>query len=120
MVGLLIGGCATAEVTSTQYVGTPSFPPTEPSSVAILRAEPTRPHVRLGEIEVDASTDPEPPVAEVEQKLREAGAKLGANAVVVVLDRLQRAGAYVTGPWWGRTVQPITGRKVIAVAIRYQ
>ena len=116
----LLAACATAQVTSTQYVGAPTFPPTSPATVVVLRHAPKMPHVRLGEIDVDASTDPAPPVSEVEQKLREAGAKLGANAVVVVHDHLQRAGSYVSGPWWGRTVVPITARKVIAVAIRYQ
>jgi len=38
---------------------------------------------------VDASTDPPPPVVEIEQKLCQAAARMGANAVVVVLDRVQ-------------------------------
>jgi hypothetical protein len=96
------------------------LPPTDPAGVGILRRQPMMPHVRLGEIEVDASTDPAPPVSEVEEKLRVAGAKLGANAAVVVHDRLKRKGAYVTGPWRGRTVEPSAGRKVIGVAIRYR
>ena len=73
-----------------------------------------------GEIEVDASVDPAPTVAQVEETMRVDGGKLGANAVVVVVDRLQNVGAYVSGPWWGRSVQSIQGRKVIGVAIRYK
>jgi hypothetical protein len=49
-----------------------------------LRSEPTRPNDRLGEIMIDASTDPAPPLTEVEAKLRKEAAKLGADAVVVV------------------------------------
>jgi hypothetical protein len=120
LLGAAVASCATVEATSTQYVGAPSFPPTDPASVQILRSEPALPHVRLGEIQVDVSTDPAPPVAEIEEKLRVDGAKMGANAVVVVLDRLQPVGAYVSGPWWGRSVEQITGRKVIGVAVRYQ
>ena len=84
------------------------------------RTEPTAPHDRLGEIVVDASTDPAPPVTEIERKMAEAAAKMGANAVVVVLDRVQPVAAYVTGPWWGRSVESIAGRKVIGVAIRFR
>jgi hypothetical protein len=87
--------------------------------VEILRTQPTRPHDRLGEIMVDASTDPPPPIDKVEARLRDEAAKLGADAVVVVYDRVQPVGAYVTGPWWGPSVQTITGRKLIAVAIKY-
>ena len=46
--------------------------------------------------------------------------KLGADAVVVVYDRVQPVAAYVSGPWWSRSVETISGRKVVAVAIRYQ
>jgi hypothetical protein len=73
----------------------------------------------LGEIVVDTSTEPAPPVADVEDKLRTEAAKLGANAVVVVLDRLQPVGAFVSGPWFGRDVDVIKGRKVVGVAIKY-
>jgi hypothetical protein len=120
VLALGLASCATVDATSTQYVGAPTFPPTSPTSVQILRVEPARPHVRLGEIQIEGSTDPAPPVAEIEAKLREEGAKMGADAVVVVLDRLQRVGSYVSGPWWGRSVEQITGRKVIGVAIRYR
>jgi hypothetical protein len=116
---MVLVGCATMDVSTTQYVGAPRYQPTEPNAVQILRAEPTAPHERLGEVMVDASTDPAPTVVEIEQKLSKAAAKLGADAVVVVYDRVQPAAAYVSGPWWGRSVETISGRKVIAVAIRY-
>jgi hypothetical protein len=108
------------EQAAAMYVGAPRFPPSDPASVQIVRIEPTRPHERLGEIVVDTSTEPAPPIAEVEEKLRTEAGKLGADAVVVVLDRIQPVGAYVSGPWWGRSVDVITGRKVVGMAIRYQ
>ena len=89
ILALGLAACATVDATSTQYVGAPTFPPTNPASVQILRVEPSRPHVRLGEIQIDGSTDPAPPVAEIEQKLRDDRAKMGADAVVVVMDRIQ-------------------------------
>ena len=115
-----LAACATVDVHTTEYVGAPRYQPTEPNGVQILRTEPTVPHERLGELVVDASTDPAPPVIEIEQKLCQAAAKLGANAVVIVLDRVQPVAAYVTGPYWGRSIETVSGRKVIGVAIRFR
>ena len=50
------------------------------------------------------------PITQVEQKLREEGAKPGADAVVVVYDRTQPVTAYVTGPLWSRDIETIQGR----------
>ena len=115
-----LAGCASVDATTTQYVGAPRFPATDPEQVQILRFEPQRAHVRLGEVIVDASTEPAPPITEIESKLRDEAAKIGADAVVVVLDRVQPTGAYVTGPMWARSVEQVTGRKVVGVAIRYE
>jgi energy-converting hydrogenase Eha subunit F len=117
---MLLAACATVDVTTTQYLGVPQYQPTEPTAVQILRTEPTAPHDRLGEIMVEASTEPAPPITEIEQKVCKAAAKLGADAVVVVYDRIQPVGAYLSGPWWGRSVETVSGRKLIAVAIRYK
>jgi hypothetical protein len=119
-LGCMLVSCATIDATVTQYAGAPRFPPTSPASVEILRTEPIRPHERLGEIEVDASAEPAPPIAEVEDKLRAEAASLGADAIVVVVDRLQPVGAFVSGPWFGRDVDVIKGRKVVGVAIKYR
>jgi len=116
----LLGSCANMEVTTSQYAGAPRPAATKPADVEILRTEPVRPHERLGEIVIDATTDPAPPIEKVEQRVREEGAKLGADAVVVVVDRIQNMGSYVSGPWWGSTVEPIVGRKLIGVAIKYK
>ena len=99
------------------YLGGPTFPPTDPARVEILRAEPARPHHRLGEVFVEPSGDPT--VAQYEQALREGGASMGADAVVVVYDRLQVVGTMVTGPWWAPSASPIVGRVVVGLAIRY-
>jgi hypothetical protein len=117
---MVLVACATVDVTTTQYLGAPRYQPTEPNAVQILRTKPTAPHDRLGEVLVGASVDPPPSISEVEQKLCKAAAKLGADAVVVVYDRVQPVAAYVSGPGWGRSIETISGRKVVAVAIRYQ
>ena len=117
---LALGACASVDAQTTAYVDVEHPEPTLPNEVQVLRTEPTRPHVRLGEILVDASVDPAPPITEVEQKLREEGAKLGADAVVVVYDRIQPVAAYVTGPLWSRDIETIQGRKLKGIAIKYQ
>ena len=114
-----VTGCNTVSITSTQEIGGPKFPPSDPASVQILRTEPTRPHVRLGEIQAEPANE-NVDVTLIEAALRKGAAKLGADAAVVVADRTQVTGAYVTGPWWGRSVDTVEGRVVIAVAVKYQ
>ena len=55
----------------------------------------------------------------MEAKLRLAAARMGADAAVIVADRMRYMGAFVSGPWWDREISPIYGRVIIAVAIRY-
>lgn len=114
----LAAACTSLDSQTTQYVGAPRFQPTDPKTVEITRAEPKQPFDQLGEIVIDASVEPAPPINEIEQRLREEGAKLGATAVVVVHDKVQPDGAYVTGGWYTRSVQVTEGRKIVGVAIR--
>ncbi len=117
---LLLGiGCQTVSTTHTQLIGAPRYAASDPAQVQILRTEPTRPHVRLGEVRAEPS-DENMDAAKIEEALRKEAAKLGADAVVVVDDRTQITGAVVTGPWRGRSIQRLEGRVVIAVAIKYQ
>ena len=117
---LCIAGCASIDAKSTVYPGAPHFASTDPSSVDILRSPPTRPNDRLGEIRIDASTSPSPDVTKIEQKLREEGAKLGANAVVIVHDAMQPVVTSTAGPWWRNNVDVHTDQRMIGVAIRYR
>ena len=119
-VACSLASCASIDSRSTQYVGAPHPPPTDAAWVEILRTPPNRPNDRIGEVKVEASTNPAPPVADVEKRLRKEAAKIGADAVVVVYDRIQPVGAYVSGPWWGGSVSTISGRVLIGVAIKYK
>jgi hypothetical protein len=111
-------GCNTVSVQTRQDLGLPTYPPTDPATVQILRTAPTAPHVRLGEITAEpASVDT--PVAQIETKLQQAAAKIGANAVVIVVDRTQVVGATVVGGWYNRQLSPDIGRVIIGVPIRY-
>jgi hypothetical protein len=115
---LVLAGCASVDVFSERYLGVPAVAPTAPASVEILRKEPKRPHVQLGEVVASpkdgATTD------EIELALKTEAGKLGANAAVVVQDRTRRIGTSVSGTWWVRYHRPVYAREIVAVAIRYQ
>ena len=96
--------CAYVDATTTQYVGVPRFAPGDPAKVQVLPGEPAQRHDRLGEILLDISVDPAPPVADIEERLREEAAKMGANAVYVIRD----------------VIRPGEDRKLIGIAIRYR
>ncbi len=115
---LALAGYASVDVFSERYIGVPAATATSPASVEILRKEPKRPHVQLGEVVASpsngATTD------EIELALKKEAAKLGANAAVVVQDRTRRIGTSVSGTWWVRYHSPVYARQIVAVAIRYQ
>ena len=118
---LALASCTTTlESTTTPYVTAPQLAPADPGAVKIVRTEPLEAHERLGEVVVDMSISRPPPITEVEARLAEESAKLGANAVVVVVDRVQPSEGYVTGTYWGRPMETVTGRKTIGVAIKYK
>jgi hypothetical protein len=117
---LALASCATVDAQTTAYVGVEHPAPPLANEVQIMRVAPTRPYVRLGEILIDASVDPAPPITQVEAKLREQAATLGADAVVVVYDQIQPVAAYVSGPLWSRDINTIQGRKLKGIAIKYQ
>jgi uncharacterized lipoprotein YajG len=114
----MLASCASIQSASTRYADAPRPAPTAASHVEILRGAPARAHERLGEVEVDASIKPSVPQAEIEQRLRSAAAEMGADAIVVMIDRLQPANA-VLGPW-ARTLDTAKERKVVGIAIRYK
>ena len=117
---LALSACTSIDAQTTAYVGVPHPAPTLAANVEVLRSEPLRPHIRLGEVLIDASVDPAPPITDVEQKLREEAAKIGGDAAVVVYDRIQPVGIYVNGPLWARDAQQIDGRKLKAIVIQYR
>jgi hypothetical protein len=115
---MAVTGCKTVSISTYQYVGGPIYAPTDPNLVVILNTQPTRPNVRLGEVTAEPSSD-QVSVEEIQQKLRQAAAKMGADAVVIVSDRYQVTGAVVSGGWMVRSVQPTMSRVVVGVAIKY-
>ena len=119
LAGLMaVTGCKTVSINSHQYLGEPTFAPTDPAQVQILREPPTRPHVKLGEVQAQPSSS-SVSNQQIEQALQKAAAKMGANAVVIVADHSQVVGAWVSGAPWARSVNTITGRVIVGMAIRY-
>jgi hypothetical protein len=89
----LVAGCPTTNIVRIMpTVGTPVYPPTDPTTIMILRTQPLRPFETLGQIILE----PEAvlPVPEMEQKLRQAAASMGANAVVIISDMTMLAGSH--------------------------
>ena len=115
---VLAAGCAGTNVSTIPYPNVPAFPQTDPAKVQILRTEPARPHVKLGEVTVDVSSSPPPSAQEIDGLLRLAAAKLGADAAVIVDD--PTGGAIASKGWWGRTPMSRASREVVAVAVRYR
>lgn len=109
--------CSHVSVDVRQDLGVPTFAPTNPQSVEILRIFPARPSIQIAAISVEPTGNP--PIAEIELKLRDAAAKLGANAAVIVADRTVLMGASVSGGFAMRQVTRDYERLIDAVAIRY-
>jgi len=119
VAGLLsLTGCSTVYISSNQYIGGPIYAPSDPNLIVILNTQPIRPNVRLGEVTAEPSSD-KVSAQEIQQKLRAAAAKMGADAVVIVSDRDQVTGAVVSGGWMVRSVQPTMSRVIVGVAIKY-
>ena len=113
----LLGGCTKATVQTVPFTEVQKFPPTDPGVVGVLHTEPSRPHLRLGEINLEPRVKQS--AAELEQQLQEAGAQLGADAVVVVADPANLVGGTAATSWWGRGIDPVHGEMIVGVAIRY-
>jgi hypothetical protein len=108
--GALMAGCtAPNPVRIVPLVGAPAYPPVDPSTVLVLRTEPQRPYATLGQIVLEPQGVLS--VTDIEQKLRQAGASIGASAVVILSDMTM-----VTAPVGSDSSG---GQVVSAIAIRF-
>lgn len=114
---LLLAGCGSVAVRTVRFTEVPPYPPTFPDIVQVLRAEPVRPHARLGEVYVEPEGDAS--AEAIETGLQKGAAPLGADAVVIVADRALKMGALVETSWEKRDLFPTPDRVVVGVAIRY-
>jgi len=99
------------------FPGADRYPRTSPESVDLLRREPPRPHVAFAEIVYD------PPDRasrqEVDWVLRERGARIGADALVIEVDNVFRGNVW-TGLYRGRSRRVYRDRTIVGIAIRYR
>jgi len=114
---LLLAGCSSVAVRTVPFPEVQKYPPTYPDLVEVLRAEPMRPHARLGEVYVEPEGNASPD--KIEAGLQQGAAPLGADAVVIVADRTLKMGALVETSWEKRDLLPTPDRVVVGVAIRY-
>ena len=96
------------------YPHAPHFAPTDPARVDLLRREPRRDNVRLGEVWIRPTWDMDR--FYVEGVLREKAARMGADALVIVADRYFREGTAFS--YW-RGPRAINERQIVGIAIRY-
>jgi hypothetical protein len=97
------------------YPETPRFASTYPGDIQLLRGDPRRDHIRLGEVWVRPS--PRRDRYYVEGMLREKAAAMGADAVVIVVDRYFRERAFTS--YWGRR-RTVYDRQIVGIAIRFR
>jgi len=97
------------------YPHTPRFAPIHPAEVDLLRREPRRDHIRLGEVWVRPSWRMDR--YDVEGMLRERTARMGGDALVIVADRYFRDG--VVYNYW-RGARSVYRRQIVGIAIRYR
>ncbi|HOW84377.1 MAG TPA: hypothetical protein P5119_03375 [Candidatus Aminicenantes bacterium] len=100
---------------SRLYPDRPRFRPSDPAAVELIRREPRRDHIQLGEVWIRPTWRMDRFF--VEGVLREKAAAMGADALVIVADRFFREGV-VFSYWHGpRTVYE---RQIVGVAIRFR
>ncbi len=115
LVGLIAGLASCSRPYGYRfYPNVPRFAPTHPAQVELLRREPRRNHLRLGEVWLR----PEPDMRRgyVEGLLREQAARMGADALVITVDRFFREPVYD----WGYGHGVYTERQIIGIAIRFK
>jgi hypothetical protein len=113
------GQTALISAHTTQYAGAPTRPPTQPASVRVLRFEPTQPSQQLGEIVLIIPPDAIESTEQVDDKLRQEAAKLGADAVIVVDDHRQPNGGDFKYDWHF-VADYDSAEKVVAKALKYE
>ena len=116
-VALVLPACSSVTATTRTYPGAPSFPPTDPAAVEVLRTEPAIPYVRLGEVTLSLQGNPSQDA--LTQALKKQAAEMGATAALLVYDGSQAFGVMYSGPAWAPADPTQLGQVLIAVAIRY-
>jgi hypothetical protein len=112
---MLVCGCAAVSEHTHAYLGSPHLAPSNPASVQIYPTEPKQPKELLGEIIL--ATDGNPPRQKLEDRLRSAAARLGADGVFIASDRTH---IYPVVYWdyWGPYSDEDWRRLIVGVAFK--
>ncbi len=113
----LLAGCSSVAVRTVPFTGVPTYPPTYPDIVEVLRTAPMRPHDQLGEVYIEPEGNAS--VEAIEAGLQKGAAPLGADAVVIVSDRTGQIGGILETSWVKRELLPTPDRAIVGIAIRY-
>jgi hypothetical protein len=113
--GMLLTGCATISEQTHPDLGSPHVAPTTPQSVQLLTAPPKEPYVRLGEVIL--SVDGNPPREKLEQRLKAAAAKLGADGIYISSDQTHIFPVEYLG-YWGPSRDEYWHRLITGVAYK--
>jgi hypothetical protein len=118
LFALILTGCSSISEYSHAYLSAPRVAPNAPDKVLVLTSEPTQAKDRLGEVRL--SIEGEPSRDDIEKRLKRGAARLGADAVFVVYDRLHVFPVVYAG-WYGPVgVSEFTRREIVAIAIKYR
>jgi hypothetical protein len=117
VAGLVLPACSSINVSTRTYPDAPTFAPTDPSAVEILRTDPPIPYVRLGEITLSLQSNPSQDA--IAQALKKQASLMGATAVLLVYDGSQAMGVMYSGPAWAPADPTQLGQVLIAIALRY-
>jgi hypothetical protein len=98
-----------------------TFPPTNPDRVNLLRKEPSRSYIELGEISITPTRSMRK--IEVNRILKVESAKMGAQAVIIQVDTFFRTKIIRRRFYRGRTIKKRRLHRekiIIGTAIRYR
>jgi hypothetical protein len=114
-----LAGCSHVASSTSRYSNAPTLAPYG-GWVQIMRVEPWRPYQALGEIVLDVTVMHPASQEMVDGKLRASAAELGADAVLVTLDRVRPASDAYDNSAATRRRDTDWTRKVVGVAIKYR
>ncbi len=113
-----LAGCSSVQQSSYPYLGTARYAPVAPAHVAILTEEPKQAKDKLGEVRLVISGSPDRD--RLEKRLAEGAAKMGADAVFIVYDKMHVFPiTYVD--WWGPSATELSmQRNIVGIAVKYK
>jgi starvation-inducible outer membrane lipoprotein len=114
---LILSGCASITENTHAYLGAPQLAPANPSAVQIFTSEPKQPKIRLGEIIL--SVEGNPSRQDLENRLKVAAARLGADGVFIAADQTHIF-PITYWDWWGPDYSEDWHRVIVGVAFKNQ